>query len=159
MIDLFRHILVAIESTQTSLDAAKVATELAHEHGSALTFVHVVNEELARQLAHVLGRSEVEVHQELEANGRRYLREARRLAAAKGVAAEDVQHRGTPSVELMDEARARLATLLVIGKANDSTLHPHILGRVFQRILDAAEIPVLVVPDLSSYGPSDEPIS
>jgi nucleotide-binding universal stress UspA family protein len=159
MIDLFRHILVAIDSTESSLIAAKLASELAHEHGSALTLVHVVNEELARQLSHVLGRPEAEVRQELEANGRRYLREALRLAAASGVAAEEVQRRGTPSVELMSEARIRHATLLVIGKANDSTLHPHILGRVFQRVLDAAEIPVLVVPDLSTNRPSDEQVS
>jgi len=145
MTELFQRILVGIDSTESSLAAAKLAIELAREHGSTLVLVHVVNEELARELSHALGRPEDEVLRDLEANGRRYLNEARRLASASGVPAQDVLRRGTPSVELLAEARARQATLLVLGKTSVPPLRLRVRGRVLQRILDAAELPVLVV--------------
>jgi nucleotide-binding universal stress UspA family protein len=146
MTDLFESILVAVDTTDSSLDAARAASELAQAHGSSLAFVHVVNEDLARELAHAMGRPETAVLADLEANGRHYLAEARRLAAALGVSASEVLRPGRPSVEVLAEAHARHATLLVLGKASIPPLHPHAGGRVLERILDAAELPVLVVP-------------
>ncbi|MHB1413966.1 MAG: universal stress protein [Chloroflexota bacterium] len=145
MNELFRCIVVGIDSTESSLAAGRLAIDLAHEHRSKLVLVYVLNEELAHDLSRALGRSEAEMRHDLEANGRRYLDEVTRLATARGVRAEQIICRGRPHAELLAEAHHHQATLLVVGRASAPPVRVHVRGRVLQRILDSADIPVLVV--------------
>lgn len=145
MTRLFQRILVGVDSTESSMAAGKLAVELASEHKADLTLVYVVNDDLARELSLALGQPEEQVRRDLESNGRRYLGEIGRLAAEAGVAAEQVVRRGSPPIELLAEASARGATLLVMGKTSAPPIRLRVRGRVLQRVLESAEVPVLVV--------------
>lgn len=146
MSEIFDRILVALSGTESSQAAAALAFRLAQFHGAHVVVVNVVDTGLAQEIARVLGRPENEVLAEMEATSRSYLHHGELLARRAGVSAETVVRRGVPHLEIIAQAEASQADLVVLGSTHLEGPRRLAIGRVVERVMEHADRPVLVVP-------------
>jgi len=131
----FSKILVATDGSEVSLKAARMAVALAARYGAELLVAHVVDDEV----------DEKETRQALSENARKYVTEIERLAQQSSVAIRAVVEHGTPHEAILKLADREKADLLVMGKTGRRGLRRALAGSVTRRVIDLAEIPVLVV--------------
>ena len=141
----FSKILVATDGSEVSLKAARMAVALAARYGAELLVAHVVDDEVVRELGRALPRDEKETRQALSENARKYVTEIERLAQQSSVAIRAVVEHGTPHEAILKLADREKADLLVMGKTGRRGLRRTLAGSVTRRVIDLAEIPVLVV--------------
>ncbi len=145
MSSIFRHLLVPVNGSKSSITAVKLAIQLAKEHGSRLVLVHVVDTTVCGQMARHSGRPIDVVQREMEENGERYLNYAAQLAEREGVNFDKVLRTGLTDAEILRECEARGVTLIVIGRPVYWGPHREFFGRVARRLIESAECPTLVV--------------
>jgi nucleotide-binding universal stress UspA family protein len=145
MHSLFQHILAPSDGSQPAVQAGKMAVRLAALHGSALTFVYVVDDSVAAELAGTSGKEPKEVESELELSGQRSLDYLCRLASEAGLDANQVIRRGEPCDEITKLAQETNVDLIVIGQVGSRGLRRVLIGCVTERVLEYAHCPVLVV--------------
>jgi nucleotide-binding universal stress UspA family protein len=145
----FKRILVATDLSETSLDAVRVALEIASSgdvavchvvpaHAGVPAAVHGPDGDLPRWL-------------ELEAQVRTEL--AKRLDPVLGE--RDVTlfvERGEPYAEIIRRAEAFAADLLVVGNRGHTGLDRILLGSVAERVVRYAHGPVLLVRNTAATG-------
>ncbi len=139
-----RKIMIATDGSEPSMRAAETAIEIAHHYGAALLAVHVVDEEVLREFCRVLGKDEAQARETLAADAEKYLQEIRALAEHKVSIATAVEH-GTPPEALLRIAQKENVDLIVMGKIGRRGPRRILMGSVTQRVIDLAEVPVLVV--------------
>jgi nucleotide-binding universal stress UspA family protein len=139
-----RKIMVATDGSEPSMRAAEMAVEMAHHYGAELLAVHVVDEEVLREFSRALSRDEEQARQTLAADAEKYLREIRALAEQKVRITTTVEY-GTPHEALLRIAQNEKVDLIVMGKKGRRGPRRVLMGSVTQRVIDLAEIPVLVV--------------
>ncbi len=137
-----QRIVVATDGSPAATEAVEMAADLAAEHASELTVVHVVPAfdvvapalETGTAFPHVPTAHDHEV-----------LRDAAATAAQKGVVAETALLAG-PSVEaIVAYGESRAADLVVIGSRGHGAAASALLGSVSLGVLRAAKVPVLIV--------------
>lgn len=143
--EIFERILVGVSGTESSRAAVEMAARLARLHRAQIVLVSVVDTGLSSEIARALGRSESDVLADMEANSRKYLRDAEIVARRLGVSTEAVLRRGTPYLEIADEAEVRRADLVVLGSTHVEGPHRLAIGRVLERVIEHVDCPVLVV--------------
>jgi len=139
---VYRHILVGVDGSDASAQAAAMAGRLAVELDAKLTVV------FARQLP-AMPASPFGVTMDLD----RYWEAQERLASSQAAAVLDglgVAWRlevrtGDPAVQLELAAEENGADLIVVGARGHSAAHRLLLGSVSTRLLHHARRPVLVV--------------
>jgi nucleotide-binding universal stress UspA family protein len=143
---LFGHMLVAMDGSEPSLQAVRMALRVV-EHCPAckLTILYVVDKLVLNELVRFSRRSEREVEAELEEQGRRYLDLARNDAGRQGVAADCRTRKGDPFEEIIAEAHDLHADLIIMGHTGRRGTSRVLIGSVTQRVLDYAPCPVLVM--------------
>jgi nucleotide-binding universal stress UspA family protein len=137
-------IVVGVDGSETSLDAARVAASLDRGLGRGLQLV------LAYTLRPIPGASAVpEARQELAAVDEQRAEELLAQAAAElGVprdATRTVRNGGEPAA-LLDLARDLDATLLVVGSRGRGAVRAALLGSFSLSVLADAPCPVVIVP-------------
>ncbi len=140
----FHKIMVATDGSEPSIRAAVMAIELAHNFGAELLAVHVVDEELLREFCRSLGKDEKQARETLTTDAEKYLHEIRNLAKNEVKTATMVEY-GTPHEALLRVAQREKVNLIVMGKVGRRGPRRVLTGSVTQRVIDLAEIPVLVV--------------
>ena len=140
----FRKVMVATDGSEPSMRAAAMAIEIAHNYGAELLAVHVVDEELLREFCRSLGKDEKQARETLAADAEKYLQEIRNLAEDRVKTATMVEY-GTPHEALLRAAQREKVNLIVMGKVGRRGPRRVLTGSVTQRVIDLAEIPVLVV--------------
>jgi nucleotide-binding universal stress UspA family protein len=145
MTDIFRRILVAVSGTPTAEAAAKLAIRLAAAHGAALRLVHVVDADLAVEIARVTQRPKDELLAQMTTTGQHALRHVERMAQQDGQMAETKLRSGVPAAELLAEANDWPADLIVLGSTSRHGPRRLAIGRVIDPVLENADCPVLVV--------------
>lgn len=145
MSEIFNRILVAMSGTESSQAAAELALRLASFHGAQAVLVTVVDTGLAQEIARVLGRSEEEVLAEMEVGSHGILHHGQVMAHRLGLTVETVIRKGTPYLEIVAEAEARQADLVVVGSSLGEGARRLAIGRVVERVIEHAGCPVLVV--------------
>lgn len=145
---VFRTIVAAVDFSETSDDALRVAAELAASHGSDLHLVHVIPD--ARQQAWSLeapGLDFSSLQQESMAEAEKMLanrstdltatlpRVVRKVVAGLPVAREIGQY-----------AASHAADLIVVGTHGYGPVRRLVLGSVADQVLRMAPCPVLTVP-------------
>lgn len=139
-------ILVAVDLSPASLEAADAAKALARRWGSSLELVHV------RQpvpIASGMGPDAMPLPMpapdaELELLTRRRLREA-----ALGMPPERVSARtitGWPAPEILGRAKESAAALIVMGTHGYAGLDRVLLGSVAEGVVRGSSVPVLTIP-------------
>jgi nucleotide-binding universal stress UspA family protein len=141
----FTHILVPTDGSQNSVQAGRLAIQMAALHNARLTLLYVLDTTIADEIAYVIPKNMGAVKQELEAKGRTYLDYLARLAQSSGVKAERVILHGTPYSEIADLAREQDADLIVIGRVGCRGARCALVGSVAERVIEYAHCPVLVV--------------
>ena len=141
----FRKILVATDGSEASLKAARMAVALAARPGTELLVAHVVDDEVVRELGRALPKDEKEARQALSENAQKYVAEIEKLAQQSSVATRGIVEHGTPHETILKLADKEKADLLVMGKTGRRGLRRALAGSVTRRVIDLAEIPVLVV--------------
>ncbi|MCL4506893.1 MAG: universal stress protein [Chloroflexi bacterium] len=142
---IFRHILVPTDGSQPSMTAGRLAVKLTALHKARITFVYVVDNTVAEELAHALGRVTKQVQNDLQTSGQRYLDYLSRLASEAGLAYSQVVRNGVPYEEIADLAREQAVDLIVIGQVGSRGSRRILIGSVTERVVEHAPCPVLVV--------------
>jgi nucleotide-binding universal stress UspA family protein len=145
---MFKHILVPVDGSETSLKAVSKAAELAKAFGSEVTAVYVldpypftgVGADFAYGQAQYLSAATAEANKALE--------DVNKAMAESGVAVKTLVGEG----HAVHEGIARVAEnvgadLIVMGSHGRRGLEKLVLGSVAQRVLQTAHVPVLVVRD------------
>lgn len=145
---MFKHILVPVDGSATSLLAVSKATQLAKAFGSEVTAVYVldpypftgVGADFAYGQAQYLSAATAEANKALE--------DVNKAMADSGVVVKTLIGEG----HAVHEGIARVgenvgADLIVMGSHGRRGLEKLVLGSVAQRVLQTAHVPVLVVRD------------
>ena len=141
----FTHILVPTDGSDNSVQAGRLAIQMAALHRSRLTLVYVLDSTIADEIAGVTTKNLNAVKRDLEAKGRSYLDYLVRLAGASGVQTEQVIRHGTPYGEIATLAWERDVDLIVIGRVGCRGARCALVGSVAERVTEYAHCPVLVV--------------
>lgn len=139
---MINSMLVAVEDTAASMRAAEVAAELAHRLGGRLRVVTVLQDGVLTDALTSASR-EPAVAERRERTVAAVLAHVARLAAAVGVQAETCEHWGAPGPQILAEATACGADLIVLGRSGRRDSYD---GGVLATVMEFAKVPVLLVP-------------
>jgi len=142
------RIVLYVEASESSLTAARYAVVLAKTYGAEIHAVYVINEKLLEELLRAkvfLEEEEVDLEQDLEADGRRYLDAVSRLAKDKDVSISSEILRGVVHREVIDKATQVDASLIIIGELGESVSRRDSFFDESEMILRLARCPVLSV--------------
>ena len=143
--NFFHKILVATDGSEASLKAARTAIGLATRAGAELLVAHIVDDEVVKDLARALGKDEKDARSSMIDSARKYVAEIEKLAQQSSVACRSVVEHGTPYEAILKLAEREKVDLLVIGKTGRRGPRRALAGSVTRRVIDLAEISVLVV--------------
>ncbi len=141
----FTHILVPTDGSKTSINAGRLAIQIAATHSVPITFVYVVDSAIVDEIAGATSKTTEMVHRELETKGRRYLDYLCRMARDRGLQTDQVVRHGIPHSEIANLAREQGVDLIVIGQVGRRGPRRVLIGSVAERVIEYAPCPVLVV--------------
>ena len=143
---LVKHILVAVDGSENSTRAAKIASIIAHNLNAELTILHIVSFSSAMysDLApDQLGKIEDQARQEAE----KFVASASSIATQEGVAAKTAiaEHMDSVVRGITDYAERNGIDLIVIGTRGLGGFKRLIIGSVASGVVHYAKCSVLVV--------------
>lgn len=138
-----KRILVAIDGSDPSLKAARMAADIALRFGAQLTLVHVVPKLLLPP--DVYGLTLAEVEREHRAYAEKLLQKAVAFLAEPGVDTTSTILYGSPAESIAEEAAAGDVGMVVVGSRGHGAVARVFLGSVSDRIVHISPKPVLVV--------------
>jgi nucleotide-binding universal stress UspA family protein len=144
----FEKIILYVDASEAALDAARYAVALAKSYGAQLHAIYVVNEKMLEELLSAkvfVEEEEVDLEQDLEADGRRYLAAVERLASGKDVTIGTELLKGVVHREVVDKATQMGASLIIIGEIEEPMSRKDAFFDEGEMILLLAKCPVLVV--------------
>jgi nucleotide-binding universal stress UspA family protein len=140
---VMKRILVAVDGSEPSLKAARMAADVALRFGSKLTLVHVVPKLLLPP--DVYGLTLAEVEKEHRAYADRLLENAVASLEEPGLEISTSVLYGSPAEAIAEEAAASDVGMLVVGSRGHGAVARMFLGSVSDRIIHISPKPVLVV--------------
>ncbi|MBN1786645.1 MAG: universal stress protein [Candidatus Methanofastidiosa archaeon] len=142
---IFRKIVVPIDGSDASINAAKRAIQLAKNLQAKMIVVHVINNFEIKKYVEVSHDEEEVVKRELQEYGFKYLEHVKDLARRSEVSAEIVLVEGIPAEKIIETAKKENADLIVIGSSGGTGYRKRILGSTTDRVIRwSGDIPVLV---------------
>ena len=142
-----QRILVSVDDSSESLNAARVAAELARDLGARIRVLTVVEDSVvASEIERVAG---VESRQRRERGAQGLMEHVRREVCQRGVPEDHVELRmqtGDPFRRILEEARVWPADMVVMAVSDERGVRSPYVGSVTQQVLEFASCPVLVVP-------------
>ena len=138
-------ILVPVDGSEASLAAHRLALEAARAFGAEIVLLYVVDESALDEISRLSGRERPHLLHEMQESGMKLLLSLSQEAQQQGVSAVVDIHAGMPDEVIMDEANRHQVGLIVMGKIGRKRHRRSLLGSVTERILEAADLPVLVV--------------
>lgn len=142
-----KTLLVAVDLSRGSSRVCDAACDRAGAEGARLVLLHVVPRQGVALRAFGFAAAEVRTMM-----ARLEKREARRLLALarrgekRGLEVQAIIQTGAPAATILAKAKSLRAGLIVLGSHGHSAAYDLIIGSTAQRVLQAAEVPVLVVP-------------
>jgi nucleotide-binding universal stress UspA family protein len=140
-----RKILVPIDGSEASRAAHRLALDLAAAYRAELILLYVVDSSVLEELSRLSGQERPRLIQDMEESGTSLLAALSREAQAQSVKATADLHHGMPDEIIMREAARHQVDLIVMGKVGRKGHRRSLLGSVTERVLEASELPVLVV--------------
>jgi nucleotide-binding universal stress UspA family protein len=139
---MYTKLLLAVDGSPQSLDAAHAAAEMAKAIGATVHVVHVVEEMVGAKRAGEFTLEAADAATEIMSE------------AAAVLVAEHVDHTteirhvriGNVAKEIITAAHAASADLIVMGTRGTTTLGHLLLGSTAYKVLHLSDLPVLVMP-------------
>lgn len=145
---MFKHILVPVDGSTTSMRAVTKAAGLAKAFGSAVTAIYVIDPYPFTGVGTDFAYGQAQYLTAATAEATNAIAAARAQLEAEGVAVQtQVVEAHTPWRGILDAVTAFGADLVVMGSHGRRGLERLVLGSVAQRVLQQAHLPVLVVRD------------
>lgn len=135
-------ILVAVSDSPAAFVAAEAAIDLARRLGADVRTVTVLPEETADKKP----RDDRSHHPRREVEADATLRHVEALGRAAGVAVTGARRRGRVAAEILAEARAAQASMIVMARVDHPGHAIPTIGSHTLRALEFSRVPVLVVP-------------
>ncbi len=135
---MFKHILVAIDGSTYSQQALPTAIEVAKKFGSDVLVLHVSEHDRGRAVAYSL---------ESPADATRFVGEAVKLVRDAGITGKGELRdmaAGHVAKAIVETATTNNIDLIVMGSRGLSDVQGLLLGSVTHKVIQLAEIPVLV---------------
>ncbi len=142
---LFRRILVPVDNSPYSLDAVKLAAQLAKIHRSEIKLLHVLDTSVFEQLVRFSSKDKKTIREALYQEACGFLADMKQEAQKEAIPIEVAITQGTPHEEILAEANIWGAELIVMGKLGRRGVRSILLGSVAERVIEFSEIPVLIV--------------
>ena len=137
---MFERILVAVDPSEQSTRAVRLARALAKDHGSEVVVLHAVPRQVTK-----FGTSELEVPEAGRELVDRAVRELKDDGAnARGEVIRVLE--GHVPRGIVETAAGIGADVIVLGTRGISDFGGLFIGSVTHRVLHLAEVPVIVVP-------------
>lgn len=139
----FRKILIAVENSAYSFNAAKVGIELSHALGAQVAFIYVINDALVMRDPEG-GITPAEITMSLRKKAAETLDQVIKMYGE-----HDVVHFtpiGIPHEEVLVTAIEWEADMIVMGSHGRTGLSHLLMGSVSEQVLKRSQIPVLIVP-------------
>ncbi|MBI5253261.1 MAG: universal stress protein [Euryarchaeota archaeon] len=141
-------ILIPIDGTECSSDAAEQAVHFIKHYGAEATALYVVNTKLIRETSHQSEFFDTKtLHGILEKSiyekGGEFLSEIKKLFAAEGVSVKTKIREGEPVDEIIDEAKELPATMIIMGSLKSGSRIA--LGSIADRVVREAYCPVMII--------------
>ncbi len=142
---MMKNILLAVDDSPGGMAAAQLAVQLVSEWAGRLRAVHVL---VDGALEAVLEReaSSSGVHGRRARGANAVLEYVAELADQAGVRIETSVVAGQPARSILAEAHSWPAELIVLGGAGRGLTGEPYMGSAVSRVLEFADVPVLVVP-------------
>lgn len=140
-----RKILVPIDGSEASQAAHRLALDLAGAYRAALILLYVVDSSVLEELSRLSGQERPRLIHDMEESGRSLLTSLSREAERQAVKATVDMHHGMPDEVIMQEAARHGADMIVMGKIGRKGHRRSLVGSVTERVLEASDLPVLVV--------------
>ncbi len=148
---MFKHIFVAVDGSECSLQAMKVAAGLAKEQGSQCTVCSVVDiVRAASSMAFAYGDIVDAWIKELQREAHEVVTSAQASVADLGVSLGETVVEGYPADAIVDTASSAHADLIVMGSHGRSGFRRLFLGSVAESVLRLSPVPVLIVKEQQS---------
>jgi nucleotide-binding universal stress UspA family protein len=138
-----KRILVAVDGSDPSVKAARMAADIALRFGAKLTLVHVVPKLLLPP--DVYGLTIAEVEKEHRAYADRLLEKAVESIGEPSVEVDTAVLYGAPAEAIAETAAATDVGMIVIGSRGHGAVARMFLGSVSDRLIHISPKPVLVV--------------
>jgi nucleotide-binding universal stress UspA family protein len=140
---MMKRILVAVDGSEPSLKAVRLAAEMAKRFDARLTLVHVVPKLLLPP--DVYGLTIAAVEKEHRAYADAILDKARAVIEDEALDVSTTVLFGAPAEALAEEAAAADVGMVVVGSRGHGAVARVILGSVSDRLVHVSSKPVLVV--------------
>ncbi|MCZ2405991.1 MAG: universal stress protein UspA [Burkholderiales bacterium 68-12] len=145
---MFKHILVPVDGSPTSMKAVAKAAGLAKTFGSAVTVLYVIDPYPFTGVGADFAYGQAQYLTAATAMANAALDAAKKELHDEGVEAETVVGEGHAVQEGISRAlESTGADLIVMGSHGRRGIEKLVLGSVTQRVLGAVHVPVLVVRD------------
>jgi nucleotide-binding universal stress UspA family protein len=138
-------ILIPVDGSEASLAAHRLALATARAFGAEVILLYVVDASALDEIVRLSGRERPHLLREMQESGVKLLQSLSQEAQQQGVAARVDIQTGMPDEVILDEAIRQEVNLIVMGKIGRKRHRRSLLGSVTERILEAADLPVLVV--------------
>ncbi|MDF1484382.1 universal stress protein [Ramlibacter sp. H39-3-26] len=145
---MFKHILVPVDGSPTSLLAVGKAAGLAKAFGSAVTAIYVIDPYPFTGVGTDFAYGQAQYLSAATAEANEALAQTRKQFEDAGVSITTTVIEGHAVQQgILETASAVGADLIVMGSHGRRGLEKLVLGSVTQRVLAAVHLPVLVVRD------------
>ncbi|MBI4653826.1 MAG: universal stress protein [Nitrospirae bacterium] len=144
----YRKILVAVDSSESSLHALKESFKLAMNEGSWITVVSVVPPYTGDLDLVAVGNIMASMRKPCE----EALRKAQEIATAERASIKTACEEGEPHSAIVDLAQAENFDLIVMGRRGLGRIEKILVGSVTTRVIGYSPIDVIVVPRDTEVG-------
>ncbi len=138
-----KNILVAVDGSDCSKKAVKLAIEIASKMGARITAVNVVVPPYIPPEPYATGSAGLELA--IRQYGEDVAKEAAKEALQAGLEATWRIETGAPADVLNQTASATKADMIVVGSRGHGALRRALLGSVSSRLAHLSEVPLLIV--------------
>jgi nucleotide-binding universal stress UspA family protein len=140
--NLFKKILVPVDNSRHSINAARISIQIAQTHESQLIFLHVVDVRAIETMARYGSESKEALLARSEENGWNLLYSLEEEAVEKLVRVALTLEEGTPQHVILDAAEKYQVDLIAIGKHRKTGSQKDV---VVPSLIENSECPILVV--------------
>jgi len=145
---MYKKILIATDGSKISLQASRHGIKLAKAQNADVIVLHVINEKVISSVVSALihrGPSKEDIRAKLRDSAEKSADEVVKMGDASGINIEPMIREGDPAGGIVEAAQIEGVDLIVMGSHGESGMTSKMLGSVAQKVLNWAEVPVLIV--------------